>query len=109
MEITKIKNRDDAVVEFDRARIERAIEKACAATGVAVCSQFYSSVTDDITNHLDQKFFERIPGVEDVEQVVEMTLADRGLFEAAREYTHARKQHLETHKLGAVLENVERR
>ena len=90
MEITKVKKRNETVVDFDRARIEKAIEKACAVTGVAVCSQFFASVTDEIADHLDKVFFEQIPGVEDIEQAVEMTLADRGLFEAARAYTRSR-------------------
>lgn len=109
MEITKVKNRNDAVVEFDRARIEKAIEKACTKTGVAVCSQFYSSVADDVTNQLDQKFFECIPGVEDIEEVVEMTLADRGLFEAAKAYTSSRKEHAGNSDNVIFFENVERR
>ncbi len=95
MEITKVKERNDAVVTFDRARIENSIEKACTATGVTVCSQFYTSVTDDITQHLDQRFFERMPGVEDIEEVVEMTLAERGLFETARAYTLFREKQID--------------
>jgi hypothetical protein len=109
MEITKIKNRNDVVEEFDRARIEKAIEKACATTGVAVSSRFYSSVTDDVTNLLDQQFFERIPGVQDVEEVVEMTLADRGLFEAAKAYTLSRKKHANIHNPDGFFENGNRR
>ena len=49
MEITKVKKRNGSVVDFDRIRIERAIEKACVATNVAVSSEFYSLVTDDVT------------------------------------------------------------
>lgn len=109
MEITKVKERNETVVDFDRARIERAIEKACAVTGVAVCSQFFASVTDEIADHLDRTFFEQIPGVEDIEHAVEMTLADRGLFEAARAYTRFRAQNAAYHDSSGVLENVEGR
>ena len=91
MEITKVKTRNEIVVDFDRARIERTIEKACAMTGVAVCSQFFASVTDEIADLLDQFCYERIPGVDDIEHAVEMTLADRGLFDAARAYTRSRE------------------
>ncbi|MDH3198579.1 MAG: ATP cone domain-containing protein, partial [Candidatus Krumholzibacteria bacterium] len=66
MEITKVKKRNGAVVDFDRVRIERAIEKACAATDTGVSTEFFSSVTDDVLGVLEQKFVERIPDVEDI-------------------------------------------
>ena len=47
MEISKIKKRNGSIVDFDRNRIEHAIEKACIATGATVVSEFYSSVTDE--------------------------------------------------------------
>ena len=107
MEITKVKERNNSVVMFDRARIKSSIEKACTATGVTVCSQFYASVTDDITQHLGQRFFERIPGVEDIEEVVEMTLADRGLFETARAYTLSREEQIDINARASLLDKVE--
>jgi len=83
MEISKIKKRNGTIVDFDRVRIERAIEKACVATGVTVSSEFYSVVTDDVTTLVEERFEERIPGVEDIQDVVEMMLAERGLLEVA--------------------------
>ena len=79
MEISKIKKRNGTIVDFDRNRIERAIEKACVATGATVASEFYSSVTDDVTDLIEGKFDERIPGVEDIQDVVEMMLVKNQL------------------------------
>lgn len=111
MELTKVKKRNQAVVDFDRVRIEKAIEKACAETGVAVGTAFYASVTDDITTHLDQKFFEEIPCAEDIQAVVEMTLAERGLFEVANAYVHYRDKNADIgdRKPDQLLQEVERR
>jgi ribonucleoside-diphosphate reductase alpha chain len=111
MEITKIKKRNGTIVDFDRTRIERAIEKACVATGVAVSSEFYSSVTDDVATLVEERFEERIPGVEDIQDVVEMMLAERGLFEVAKAYILYRKQRedVRRHKQDELLEKIERR
>jgi ribonucleoside-diphosphate reductase alpha chain len=111
MEITKIKKRNGAVVDFDRIRIEKAIEKACVATGAEVAPDFYSLVTDDVLEVLDEKFVERIPGVEDIQDVVEMMLAERGLFEVAKAYILYRKEHEEirAHRQEKLLEKIDRR
>ena len=111
MEITKVKKRNGSVVDFDRIRIERAIEKACVATGVTVSTEFYSLVTDDVTGVIEEKFDERIPGVEDIQDVVEMMLAERGLFEVAKAYILYRKERedLRRHKQDELLEKIDRR
>jgi ribonucleoside-diphosphate reductase alpha chain len=111
MEINKIKKRNGSIVDFDRTRIEHAIEKACTATGATVASEFYSSVTDDVTELIEQKFDERIPGVEDIQDVVEMMLAERGLFEVAKAYILYRKEREEVrrHKQDELLERIDRR
>lgn len=111
MEITKVKKRNGSVVDFDRIRIERAIEKACVATGVTVSTEFYSTVTDAVSEILDQKFVERIPGVEDIQDIVEMMLAERGLFEVAKAYILYRREHEEIrqHKQDELLERIDRR
>ena len=111
MEITKIRKRNGAVVEFDRVRIERAIEKACGATGVTVSTEFYSSVTDDVATIIEQKFGARIPGVEDIQDIVEMMLAERGFFEVAKAYILYRQEHrqLRERKRDELLEKIQRR
>jgi hypothetical protein len=111
MEITKVKKRNGAVVDFDRHRIERAIEKACVATAVTVSSEFYYSVTDDVTGVIEHKFDERIPGVEDIQDIVEMMLAERGLFEVAKAYILYRKQRQDVRrtKQDELLEKIDRR
>jgi len=111
MEITKIKKRNGTVVDFDRVRIEKAIEKACVATGASVPSDFYETVTDDVLELLDQRFVERIPGVEDIQDVVEMMLAQRGLFEVAKAYILYRKEHEQIRRTRQeeLLEKIDRR
>lgn len=93
--IEQIKKRDGRVVEFDRGRIERAIMKACAATGVAVGIERIGLITDDVIAALVETFPAMIPGVEDIQDVVERKLAEHGLFEVAKAYIIYRKEHEE--------------
>jgi ribonucleoside-diphosphate reductase alpha chain len=111
MEITKVKKRDGSIVDFDQSRIEKAIEKACVATGAAVEPNVFSAITDDVAEVLDRRFAERIPAVEDIQDVVEMALADRGLFDVAKAYIIYRKEHAEirAHRREELLERIERR
>jgi len=111
MEITKIRKRNGSVVDFERSRIEKAIEKACAATHASVSSEFYSAVTDTVIDSLTDRFAERIPGVEDIQDLVEMMLAERGLFEVAKAYILYRQDRAQVrrNRQDELLERIDRR
>jgi ribonucleoside-diphosphate reductase alpha chain len=110
MEITKVKKRNGKVVEFDRVRIENAIRRACLASGGPVDPGVHAAATEDVVYELDSRFVERIPGVEDIQDVVEAMLAERGLFEVAKAYILYRQEHAELRRLKQheLLERMER-
>ena len=85
----KIRRRNDEIVDFDRSRIEQAIEAACVACGEPDRS-FIPVVTDFIIKDIDHVYGEiftnRIPGVEDVQDIVERNLMKFNKFEVAKEY-----------------------
>jgi ribonucleoside-diphosphate reductase alpha chain len=89
MALQKIRKRNDEVVDFERARIEEAIELACNAVG-EIDKSFIPVVTDFIVKDLDHVYTEifvnRIPGVEDVQDIVERNLMKFNKFEVAKEY-----------------------
>jgi ribonucleoside-diphosphate reductase alpha chain len=111
MEIVKVKKRSGQVVDFDRVRIENAIRSACVATGGPADPSIHGEVTDDVVTTLDQNFAERIPGVEDIQDLVEAALAERGLFDVAKAYILYRREHEERRrrKRDELLERIERR
>jgi len=111
MAIDKIKKRDGSIVDFDRVRIEKAMGKAFDATGVAIAQELLESITDDLIDALDGRFVERIPGVEDVQDLVERMLAERGYFEVSKAYILYRKEHAELRQRSReeILERIERR
>lgn len=109
MPIIKIKKRNGVCVDFDRSRIETAIKKAFEAGGVRLDERFFAILTDDIVGILEERFSDRIPGVEDVQNVVEKIIAQRGYFEIARSYIIYRYEHTKERvkKHQELLEKIE--
>ncbi len=98
MPLLRIRKRNDEIVDFDRARIEEAIESACIACGEPDRS-FIPVVTDFIVKDLDhvygEIFINRIPSVEDIQDVVERNLMKFNKFDVAKEYIIYRAQRKE--------------
>ena len=92
MPIEQIKKRNGAIVAFDRAKIERAIGKANAATGGAMSSEVISVITDQVVATTEAAFPESTPGVEDIQDVVEKKIAEHGFFAVAKSYILYREQ-----------------
>jgi ribonucleoside-diphosphate reductase alpha chain len=89
MPLQKIRRRNGELADFDRARIEQAIELACTAVGEPD-KTFIPVVTDFIVKDLDHVYGEiftnRLPSVEDVQDIVERNLMKFQKFEVAKEY-----------------------
>lgn len=89
MAISTIRKRDGEVVAFDRTRIKEAILAAATAVNEADKS-FVPVVTDFIIRDLDHVYGEiftnRVPSVEDVQDIVERNLMKFNKFEVAKQY-----------------------
>ena len=111
MVIEQIKKRNGSTVPFDRARIERAMDKAFIATGVPVEEKMLFNLTNLVLEELAAKFEEKIPGVEDIQDVVERKLADAGHFNVAKSYIVYRRERekVRERKKWETLERVARR
>lgn len=94
MSIEKVKKRNGSIVDFDRGRIQRAIHKALEHDGPGDEEGLSDSITTEVLHTLEQKFLgAKVPGVEDVQDVVEQKIADRGFFDVAKAYILYRKEH----------------
>jgi len=91
--IQLIKKRDGRIVEFDRVRIEAAISKAFAATLGKSDEKLMRSITDDVLEDIETLFAERVPGVENIQDLVEQKIADRGYLRVATAYILYREDH----------------
>src|SRR2546428_2150787 len=109
--ILHVQKRDGSLADFDRRRIEVAIQKACLATGKDVDQDFLSSITDKVIVVLVARFSEKAPPVEDIQDVVERALAEAGLFEVAKSYILYRKEHevFRKQKKQEILKKLETR
>ncbi|MEJ2721300.1 MAG: ribonucleoside-diphosphate reductase subunit alpha, partial [bacterium] len=109
MSIDKIKKRNGAIVDFDRGRIERAMEKAFAATNTNVSHDTLGSLTADVLRSLAIEFVERTPNVEAVQDLVERALAERGFFDVSKAYILYRRRRADVREAEKhdILERIE--
>lgn len=86
----QILKRNGLIVDFDPIRIETAIKKAVQNTpdhGISL-SNFANILTNEIVEELNDMFFieEKVPSVEDIQNIVEEKLVESGCFAVARVY-----------------------
>ena len=110
MRIIKIKKRSGKIEDFNRERIENAIEKACIATATSIEKDMTISITDNVIALLEDTFKEQIPGVENVQDLVEKSLAEHGLFEVAKTYILYREKRADIResKKQELLDKIEK-
>jgi ribonucleoside-diphosphate reductase alpha chain len=86
MVVGKIKKRDGRVVDFDRMKIRVAMEKASLAVDPNFDVRSLDMMTDHAMRHIEITFGGTIPDVESVQDLVERTLMEFGLFDIAKAY-----------------------
>ena len=90
---TRIVKRDGAVVAFDARKIESAILRAGQASGDYGDLEA-GLLTAQVVKVLSHRFHgERVPQIEDIQDVVEQTLIAANHFDTARAYIVYREQH----------------
>lgn len=98
MAFDKVRRRDGELVPFDRKRIEEAIGAACDAIG-ETDQTFIPELTDeivkDITHVYSEIFVNRVPNVEDIQDIVERNLVKTNRFELAKAYILYREKRRE--------------
>ncbi|MEM1978884.1 MAG: ATP cone domain-containing protein, partial [Candidatus Caldarchaeum sp.] len=88
----KVVKRDGRVVDFDSARIREAIRKAMDSQKI-FDDKLLESVSASVLDQLSKKFgSEKIPHVEEIQDIVESTLMDKGLKDVAKAYILYRRE-----------------
>jgi len=100
--VKKIQKRDGRVVDFEPDKIANAIRKAFIAVkggdeGVA------SRLTERVVQLLSERFKEQIPGVEDVQDIVEEVLIDEGYADVAKAYILYRERRAEIRRVKSFM------
>ena len=96
-----IKRRDGTTVPFDPSKIYRALERALRAT--AEDTSLAQTLGDEVITILQEKFKERTPHVEDVQDAVEKQLIAHGKYETAKAYILYRQSRAEIRQRKQML------
>ncbi|HID16757.1 TPA: ribonucleotide-diphosphate reductase subunit alpha, partial [Candidatus Bathyarchaeota archaeon] len=102
MPIAKIRKRDGRVVDFDSSRIRDAIHRAFIAVELGD-GERAEAVTEGVVKLLEERFKEKIPSVEDAQDLVIEVLKRRGYGRVAEEYQAYRRRKDELRRLREKL------
>ncbi|MDD5615877.1 MAG: adenosylcobalamin-dependent ribonucleoside-diphosphate reductase, partial [Candidatus Methanoperedens sp.] len=97
----KIRKRDGRIVEFDRSKISNAVFKAFIATK-SKDGKIAGSIAEQVVEII-QKRITGIPGVEDVQDIVEEVLIKNGYASVARAYILYREKRAQIRKAKELL------
>ncbi len=93
-EIRKIKKRDGGIVDFEPRKITIAMEKAFQSVGQDVSAEELSTLTEAVQELITERFgIEQVPGVEEVQDLVEFTLIDRNYYSVVKAFILYRSAH----------------
>ena len=106
--LQEIKKRNGDIAPFDREKIPTAMKKAFAAEGVAVDDSALEQMTGRVVAKLES-VAETMPTVEQVQDLVEEALMERGYFRVAKHYILYRFEHTKERKEQVVKEIEEHR
>ncbi|MFH1820747.1 MAG: ribonucleoside triphosphate reductase [Candidatus Nealsonbacteria bacterium] len=106
--ITKIKKRDDRIVDFEQEKITQAVLKALTATKQGD-GEKSKKVSDKVVDFLTRRFKkDDIPTVEQVQDIVEEVLILENLVDTARAYILYRDQRRKIREaVGGIDESLE--
>ncbi len=90
--ITKIRKRDGRLADYDITKIENAIAKAMMAIGDGQISDC-KKMAKIAELYIIEKFPEGVPGVEDIQDIVESVLMKNGYEDVAKAYIIYRRDH----------------
>ncbi len=107
MPIYKIQKRNGAVVDFDLAKIEQAIDKAAEAVGQKEDVTAHV-LAQDVYARLEGQFEDGIPSVEETQDLVEETLIQYDYADVAKAYILYREKRREAREAKNVVVQVEK-
>ena len=100
--ITKVRKRDGKLVDYDISRIENAIAKAMIALGdgeIKDCKKMAKIAEINLI----EKFEDKIPTVEDIQDIVENVLMSNGYENVAKAYIIYRKDHEKVRNIQSTM------
>lgn len=104
--VSKIRKRDGRVVKFKKEKIVEAIWNAAKAVG-GRDKKRAKVLGDMIVEEIEKRFGDRIPQVEEVQDIVEKTLIEEGHAKVAKAYILYRKSHQDLRQVKAIFDTID--
>jgi len=102
-----VRKRDGRLEDFDQERITNALWKAAKAVG-GRDRELAKKLSDEVVAELKRRFGEDgVPTVEEIQDLVEKTLIEKGHARTAKAYILYRKQHQDLRELAALLSSAD--
>jgi len=106
MVVEKIRKRNGSIVPFEQEKITNAIFKAAQAVGGTDC-ELAKKLSDQVVAIINEKYnTNRVPTVENVQDVVEKVLVESGHYRTAKAYILYREEHKRLRDVKSLLLNV---
>jgi ribonucleoside-diphosphate reductase alpha chain len=102
MVLTKIRKRDGKIVDFDSSRIKDAVHRAFIAVELKN-GEKAEEITKEVVKLLEEKFRDKIPSIEDAQDLVIEVLKRKGYNKVAEEYQAYRERKNEIRALKEKL------
>ncbi|MBI5061072.1 MAG: ribonucleoside triphosphate reductase [Candidatus Aenigmarchaeota archaeon] len=103
----KVRKRDGRIAKFEQAKITEAIWKAVQAVGGRDRS-ITEKLSDQVVAIVNENFSDKVPTVEDIQDVVEKVLIENGHAKVAKSYILYREQHRRLRDMRAMLLDSEK-
>ena len=105
--ITSIKKRDGRVVPFDQEKIEQAIEKSFMASGSQKSQETAQELAGVVVQEIERdENLPAVPSVEQVQDVVERVLIERGFVRSAKSYILYRAERSRVREMNTRLMKI---
>jgi ribonucleoside-diphosphate reductase alpha chain len=100
--VEKIRKRDGRIVSFNPEKIKNALYRAAKAAGIKDFS-LAQKFTQEVVGEVERKFKNKIPGVEDIQDIVEKVLIKNDLPDVAKAYILYREKRREVREVKRFL------
>ena len=105
--ITSIKKRDGRIVPFDQEKIEQAIEKSFMASGSQKSQETAQELAGVVVQEIERdENLPAVPSVEQVQDVVERVLIERGFVRSAKSYILYRAERSRVREMNTRLMKI---
>jgi ribonucleoside-triphosphate reductase len=104
MDIKYVEKRDGTFEKFDLFKIENALRKAFKETKEEYMIEIFKELSLEVIKRIDKLF----PSVEDVQDIVEILLMEKGYHRTAKSYIIYREQHEQIRKMKDSVEESQK-